>query len=139
MPNTFAAFLTASLVAQVPPANPPSPSVEETTLMEAMVELETQLDQMVVATTLTAVRTFQAPAVVTVINRDEIRTRGYNTLADALRTVPGFYDVYDGVFHNVGVRGFNSGVRAAGNGIKILIDGQAVAYRSTTANFFGEE
>jgi iron complex outermembrane receptor protein len=53
--------------------------------------------------------------------------------------VPGFYDVYDGTTHNVGIRGINGGENASGNVVKLMIDGQPVDYRPTTGNFFGEE
>jgi iron complex outermembrane receptor protein len=81
----------------------------------------------------------ETPAVVTVINADEIQARGYTSLADILRAVPGFYDVYDGTTHNVGIRGINGGQNASGNVVKLMIDGQPVDYRPTTGNFFGEE
>lgn len=79
------------------------------------------------------------PGVVTVITREEIQSHGYRSLADCLRRVPGFYDVYDLVFHNIGVRGVNGGGEAAGSIIKVMIDGQAVHFRPSTGNFFGEE
>lgn len=81
----------------------------------------------------------QTPAVVTVVERDEIAARGYTSVADILRTIPGFYDVYDLATHNIGVRGVNGGARASGNIIKLMIDGQPVPYRPTTGNFYGEE
>ena len=108
-------------------------------LIEAMVEFEDQLSQMVVSITKTAQRAEKAPAVITVVSADEIQARGYRTLADVLRTVPNFYDVYDLVTHNVGVRGVNGGARASGNVIKVMIDGMPVDFRPTTGNFFGEE
>ncbi|MHB8878494.1 MAG: TonB-dependent receptor plug domain-containing protein [Myxococcaceae bacterium] len=81
----------------------------------------------------------QAPGVVTVVTQEEIRSRGYTSLADVLRVVPGLYDVYDLVTHNVGVRGVNGGARAAGGVVKVMIDGEPVDFRPTTGNFFGEE
>ncbi|MHB8420775.1 MAG: TonB-dependent receptor plug domain-containing protein [Myxococcales bacterium] len=106
---------------------------------EQLLDLGYQLEQQVVSSTKTAERAVQTPAVVTVITGDEMRARGYTCLADALRWVPGFYDVNDLVTHNVGVRGINGGVGAAGDVVKVMIDGQPVDYRPTTGNFFGPE
>jgi len=115
-----------------PPAPAPSSELE-------LFSLESQMEQSVSTSTKTEQRAAQTPAVVTVVTSDEIQARGYTSLADVLRAVPGFYDVYDGVHHNIGVRGVNGGENAAGNVIKLMIDGHPVDYRPTTGNFFGEE
>jgi outer membrane receptor for ferrienterochelin and colicins len=60
-------------------------------------------------------------------------------VADALRTVPGFYDVYNMVSHNFGVRGINGGANSGGSLIKLMIDGNPVSYGPDNSNFFGEE
>jgi iron complex outermembrane receptor protein len=47
-----------------------------------------------------------APASITVITADEIRRYGYQTLADVMRQVPGFYVSYDRDYSYLGERGF---------------------------------
>jgi iron complex outermembrane receptor protein len=101
--------------------------------------LEDLLTVRVRVATKTELSTGQTPAIVTVVTADEIEARGYSSLADVLRAVPGFYDVYDGVTHNIGVRGINGGQNASGNVIKLMIDGHPVDYRPSTGNFFGQE
>lgn len=81
----------------------------------------------------------EAPAIVTVISGSEIRAGGYTSIAEVLRTVPGFYDLYDGVAHNIGVRGVNGGARAYGNVLQVRIDDQAVPLHTSTGNLFGPE
>lgn len=48
-----------------------------------------------------------APATVSVIGEQELRTHGYRDLAEALVTLPGVYSSYDRGYTLLGVRGFN--------------------------------
>jgi outer membrane receptor protein involved in Fe transport len=48
----------------------------------------------------------RAPAGVTVLTAGEIRAQGWRTLADALRSAPGFHVRHDRFYHYLGNRGF---------------------------------
>lgn len=49
----------------------------------------------------------EAPATVSVIGEEELRSHGYRNLAEALVTLPGVYSSYDRGYTLLGVRGFN--------------------------------
>lgn len=78
-----------------------------------------------------------APAVISVITAEDIRQFGYRSVAEALVQVPGMYAVSDRVAPNVGVRGINAGVRAWSRILKVMLDGQPLAFRSDASNFLG--
>ncbi|HEY9721206.1 MAG TPA: TonB-dependent receptor plug domain-containing protein, partial [Oscillatoriaceae cyanobacterium] len=81
----------------------------------------------------------EAPANVEVITDTEIRERGYTTVAEALRALPGFYIVNDELLPSVGVRGISSGERGWSRILKLMIDGQPVPYRPDGSNWLGPE
>ncbi len=80
-----------------------------------------------------------APAVITVVTREEIRRWGYQSVAEVLSHTVGFYLVDDGILPNASVRGVSGGLGAESSGIKVMIDGRSVAYRSTSGNWLGVE
>ena len=64
----------------------------------------------------------EAPASVTIISSEDIQRYGYRTLAEILRSVPGFYVSYDRNYSYVGVMGY--GLPGDYNSrIAVLIDG----------------
>jgi iron complex outermembrane receptor protein len=74
----------------------------------------------------------EAPASITIITADEIQRYGYQTLADVLRNVPGFYVTYDRNYSYLGIRGF-SRPGDYNSRILLLVDGHR-----TNDNIFGE-
>lgn len=81
----------------------------------------------------------EAPAVITVVTREEIHAWGYRSLAEVLNHTVGFYLVSDQVLPNVGVRGMTGGLGAESGVIKVMIDGRSVAYRTTSGNWLDVE
>jgi outer membrane receptor for ferrienterochelin and colicin len=70
-----------------------APELEGDALFQEMLNVESQLQALVTASTHTSLRASQTPAVVTVVTAEEIQARGLVDLAGVLRTVPGFYGV----------------------------------------------
>ncbi|MCO7225486.1 TonB-dependent siderophore receptor [Pleionea sp. CnH1-48] len=101
--------------------------------------LEDLLNIKVTSVSKEAQKQSEAPAVVSVITRSDINNWGYKSVADALVQVPGFYGVDDYVSVNFGVRGSNGGLRAYSRNLKVMINGQSIAFRSDSANYLGEE
>ena len=108
---------------------------EEDLLFE--LDLESLMDIEVESVTLTKQSLLSAPAVVTVFTAADLETYQYNSVADSLRSTPGFDVLYDLAFYNAGVRGINGGMGAQSQVIKTMIDRQDVSFRSTTGGFLG--
>lgn len=108
---------------------------------EALLDLD--LGQLMKLTVVTASRheqaLDQAPALVTVLDGEDLRRHGYRSVAEALVRVPGFYTISDGVGEYVVVRGIDSGQRAYGRTLKVMIDGQPLGIRSNATQFLGPE
>lgn len=82
---------------------------------------------------------WRAAAVISVLEGDSLRRKGYRSLAEALTEIPGLYVSQDGVGFNVGIRGIGSGQRAWGRTLKLMIDGQPVGLRFDASQMLGPE
>ena len=101
--------------------------------------LEDLLNIEVKTVTKTVEKNSLSPAIMTIITAQDINNYGYNSVDEALSHVAGFVDNNNLAMHNFGVRGINSGVRSGSRTIKFMLDGQAIAFRSTTQNFIDQE
>lgn len=69
--------------------------------------LERLLEMRVIAASSYEQAAAEAPSAVSVVTAEEIRNRGYRTIAEALRSVPGLYVTDDLSYAYLGSRGFN--------------------------------
>jgi iron complex outermembrane receptor protein len=107
-------------------------SVDELDLVKLLnVEVQTA--------TKTAESQDEAPAVIQVVTHADIVRWGYQTLAEVLRHVQGFYIIDDHILPDVGVRGMTGGLGSESSVIKVMIDGRSVTYRTTSGNWIGTE
>lgn len=70
-------------------------------------------------------KTTEAPAATTIITAADIKSYGYRTLADILRSVRGFYTSYDRNYDYLGVRGFGR-PSDYNSRVLLLVDGYRV-------------
>jgi iron complex outermembrane receptor protein len=81
----------------------------------------------------------EAPAVIQVVTQADIRRWGYETVAEVLEHIQGFYLIDDHILPDIGVRGMTGGLGSESGVIKVMIDGRSVAYRTTSGNWLGAE
>ncbi|MFZ5896904.1 MAG: TonB-dependent receptor plug domain-containing protein [Myxococcota bacterium] len=103
------------------------------------VDLVKLLNVEVSTATKTAESLEEAPAVIRVVTREDIRRWGYQSVADVLKHTLGFYLTDDHILPNASVRGMTGGLGAESGVIKVMIDGRSVAYRTTSGNWLGVE
>ncbi len=99
--------------------------------------LETPID--VWTATKTVQPSYEAPAVITTVTREQIAVLGYHSIGDLLNHQLGFYLVDDHVLPNAAVRGISGGLYADSSIIKVLVDGHSVAFFPTGGNWLGPE
>ena len=93
------------------------------------------LDDQVTSATKIAQSISEAPAIITVISRDKIIDRGYETVAEALGALPGFFINSDYILPDAGVRGVSGELRGGSRLIKVMVNGHPVSFRSETTNW----
>jgi iron complex outermembrane receptor protein len=134
VPSVRLSFLVSSLLLT------PIAVAGEVDLTAGVSEItDLDLESLLVAATKTAQTAAEAPAIVTVLTREQIQLWGYTTIAEVLTHVTGFYVVDDHILPNVGVRGISGGLRSESGTLKVMIDGTSVAFRSTGGNWLGAE
>lgn len=101
------------------------------------------IDELVHVPVVTASRHAQAssraPAVITVLDGDDLRRRGFRSVGEALRDVPGLHLIDDGVGTYTVMRGVGAGQRAYARTLKVMLDGQPLGFRSDATQFLGPE
>jgi iron complex outermembrane receptor protein len=105
----------------------------------SMSELIDLADVEVVSATKKSQKTSEAPSIISVITEKQIKFFNYQSVAEALQSIPGTYVSYDYVFYDVGVRGITGEIRGGSRLVKVLIDMQPVSFRSETINLLGPE
>ncbi|MEA2762760.1 MAG: hypothetical protein QOD47_2044 [Gemmatimonadaceae bacterium] len=94
-------LISASFAAAQQPTPPPKRAIDTTMDLEQLMMIE-----IVVAGSKRAQETRDVASFVSVVSAAEIREHGYRTLADVLRTLPGFYVTNDRNYSYLGIRGF---------------------------------
>jgi outer membrane receptor for ferrienterochelin and colicins len=102
----------------------------------SLVEL---LDTEVVSASLSEQSLAEAAAVIDVITQEDMRARGYRSVAEALQSIAGVDLISDHYQWNMGVRGVSGGTRGYSRIVKVMIDGQPVSFRPSGENFLGLE
>ena len=112
---------------------------EENSDVNPELSLHDLMNLTVKTATKTATKVSEAPAIINVITADDIKNWGYLSVGEALSQVPGIYDVFDQVSHNLGVRGINGGFRSNSRIMKVMINSQPISNRVDTNNLLGPE
>lgn len=98
---------------------------QQTLAVQDDISLESLLDVQVSAASKYEQTAREAPSSVSVITAEDIERYGYQTLGDALASLPGFYLSYDRNYHYLGARGF-SRPTDYNNRILVLVNGVTI-------------
>jgi len=102
-------------------------------------QLEDLFSLLVITATKKLQKLTEAPAIISIITAKQIKARGYQTVGEALESVAGLDLIHDHTLFNLGIRGINGGMRASSRVVKVMIDGQPVAFRPSLEHFLGKE
>jgi outer membrane receptor for ferrienterochelin and colicins len=80
----------------------------------------------------------EAPSLISIVTSAEIKKYGYRTLADILRSLPGFYVTYDRNYSYLGTRGFNR-PGDYNSRVLLLIDGHRINDNVYDSMYVGSE
>ncbi len=119
----------------------PAPAASPDGSLEDLVDmtLEELMNVRVTVATRVPLKAAEAPSIITVIQRTTIAAMGYRSVAEALRSVPGFYVADDLVTNNISVRGTHGGPDSWSRILKVMINGHAATYHSSGGNLLGDE
>ena len=120
---------SAALGAQA--AEPPAADLTQ-------LSLEQLLDIRVYTASRFSQKESDAPSSVSVITAADIKTYGYRTLADVLRSVRGMYVTYDRIYSYIGVRGF-ARPGDYNSRVLVLVDGYRVNDPVFDTGYIGSE
>lgn len=93
----------------------------------------------VVTATKSAVSLTEAPAIISVVTREDIQLWGYSSLEEVLRHTLGFYVVDDHAVPDASVRGVSVGLFSQSGLIKVMVNGESTAFRTDASNWIGPE
>lgn len=127
-----------------PPAASPTteaPTASPEGALDALVDMSLAelMNVRVTVASKTPMKPAEAPSIITVIQRATIEAMGYRSVAEALRSVPGFYVADDLVTNNISVRGTHGGPDSWSRVLKIMVNGHAATYHSSGGNLLGDE
>lgn len=111
-------FIAALLLQTPPPADTESMDIAE-------LDLGDLLDTQIESVSRRQERASEAPAVVFVVNREDILRQGFRTLDEVLRSVPGLFTVDDSLYPVVGFRGLQP-LGDLTTRVLVMIDGHPV-------------
>ncbi len=79
----------------------------------------------------------EAPSVMSVITKEQLREGQYRTVAEALEFIAGLDVITDHFQPNVGIRGVHGGLRSYSRLMKVMIDGNSVSFAYDANNYLG--